>query len=189
MSPLQLISFANKNLNSDDKELKQIASCLYRIIDVKPKFGWKEYEKFHAEWEYLYRYLFSGQTKTMQDIYKKEFANDKEFVVNPKEIVELPHHFPQGISDKINNLYSEVMKPADGNPGFDIINFEKDAKNKKLFAIAIECRFSQPGTTTFLSLDEVKEKRRLTDEAFKKITGTFFFFFLYLKSVILFERL
>jgi hypothetical protein len=65
------------------------------------------------------------------------------------------------------DINSAVIVPGNGNPGFDIINFETIA-NGRAIAIAVECRFSEPGTTTQVSLGEVKEKRCLTEKEFQR---------------------
>ncbi len=50
----------------------------------------------------------------------------------------------------MSNLLSSVFLPAEANPGFNIVVFEKKANSQGHIAINIECQYSQKGAGTTL---------------------------------------
>jgi hypothetical protein len=105
--------------------------------------------------------MYRGEQVTIGSYYRlksTENINDKPFVLEPKTIHELVHHFPSVTKENpmgdaiekdggiITNLDKGIFKPATNNPGFDIVMFEAGK------AIAIECRFSNPEASTDCTL-------------------------------------
>ena len=171
LAPLQLIAFAENFIEIKDTEEKQIADHLLRMLELEPNFGWHEYERFHAEWEALYRLLCCGEVISLQEIYRKKLMKNPSFIAKNKVVKQLDHQF-SNISKSIPNPLSTVLIPADGNAGFDILNFEQ-CENKEI-AIAVECRFSQPGTQTWLSVKDVEKKYEQTKTTFKSKSKIYF---------------
>jgi len=60
----------------------------------------------------------------------------------------------------IDDLTESVILPAEGNPGFDVVIFERKI-NEGYVAINIECRYSKEDVTTRLNNKEIKKKYHL----------------------------
>jgi hypothetical protein len=158
LSPLLLAIFAWKSLNNKENVRYNVAHCIRNILQLESNFGWEHFDHFHSYWERL---------KSTKNI------NDKPFVLEPKTIYELIHHFPSVTKENpmgdaigkhrgiITELDEGIFKPAANNPGFDIVMFKAGK------AIAIECRFSDPEASIVLSLDDALRKRQLTEKAFE----------------------
>jgi hypothetical protein len=170
LSPICLLVYAYlPRILNDDGEI-QLVSTLKELLLLEPNFGFKQFELFHANWEELQRFLRNGETVDLFKFYHLEGESGVRILMTSKKVEKLKHHFSSDIEQvKGMDLNSMVLVPGDGNPGFDLINFET-TENGRSIAIAVECRFSAPGTTTQLSLDEVKEKRRLTESELEKGT-------------------
>jgi hypothetical protein len=169
-SPICLLAYAYDEDTDFDDEESQLVSTLKDLLLLKPNFGFRQLELFHANWEVLQRLLRSGETVDLFKFYHLKGKSGVRIPMTSKRVEKLKHHFSSNIEQvKDMDLNSIVLVSGDGNPGFDLINFET-TENGSSIAIAVECRFSAPGTTTQLSLDEVKEKRRLTEIEFKKGT-------------------
>ncbi len=95
-------------------------------------------------------------------------------MVTEKKILELNHHFSEATKKEIDNLLEPIIFPAEGNKGFDILNIEKTTKDK-LVAVAVECRFSEPGSTKQLSLEEVVKKQEATQRVLQSDMLNMFF--------------
>ncbi len=131
-------------------------------------FGWKEFEKFHCIWECLKRQLLSETLVNLGEFYHDLNKPDwPSFIVKKKRRQPLKTNFADA-AIKSSWLDSRFFVPVDGNPGFDLLSFEIEHQTKETFAVCIECRFSQPESSTVLSKHQVLQKYKL---AVSQITG------------------
>jgi len=176
LSPLLLAIFAWKFLNDKENVRYNVALCIRNMLQLESHFGWEQFEHFHLYWERLRRLMYQGEQVTIGSYYRLESSentSDQPFVLEPKTIYELVHHFPSVTKENpmgdavvkngrfITKLDKGIFKPAANNPGFDIVVFEAGK------AIAIECRFSNPEASTVLPLEDALRKRQLTEKAFE----------------------
>jgi hypothetical protein len=169
-----------------DKVEETFRRRIENLLNLEPNFGFKQYEEFHARWECIQR-LIASDNISISSLYKLDTQTPiRAFSPSVKSFLQLPHLFSN--SDEVKSestLLENVIMPAESNPGFDIVTMENTVDEKQI-AIAIECRFSQPGSTTQLTLGEIQEKRELTLREFEKIKGKghfivcFLFFNIYL---------
>jgi len=175
LSPIQLIKWANDHEPGRQKAKsteEQVAYCILQMLQLEANFGWKEYEKFHAQWEVMIRYLLGGESWSLMEIYANAIYSQKfvdmDWTLTPKSqgVIRLDHHFAVTARNPIEGAFSFVFLPANGNPGFDALIFEQGL-SKKSFALCVECRFSGVDSSTLLSLDDVTCKRNLMVREFK----------------------
>jgi len=71
-----------------------------------------------------------------------------------------------------NFFFSDILVPAKGNNGFNVIIFEETKEQEpRTIALAIECQFSQPDARSLLSMEEIHKKWDLTQKAFTASKG------------------
>lgn len=171
LSPFLLITYAH---TASDP----IANCLRNMLELEQHFYWECFEHFHGHYEILRRLLYEGQMLSLAEFYnfpKLNNAAPLKFKLAPKQFFNLKQHFPQfpphRLEDDVTlsaaDLQKSVVKPARDNPGFDLAIIE--VANPTTMAVAIECRFSEPGADTKLTQTEVQKKHQLTRTAFASV--------------------
>ena len=85
-----------------------------------------------------------------------------------KKVIELEHHLDisvQQLDADLQSFKDAVYLPAKNNRGFDIIVFENTDKGN--IGFCIECKFSDPTSTTGLTLQEIQIKAGLMHGIFE----------------------
>jgi len=185
LSPILLMAFAHKYSKYESRDGK-VARRIRTLLELEPNFTWENYESFHAHFEQLRRLVFQGETMmTLGEYYSSptfnfsEEKDDPPFSPFPKKngVKYLKHHFPQPSDSnpqaiitqnneekgpvEITDLEQAILIPAAGNKGCDIVTFEKKQ------AIAIECKFSHPGSKDKLTLKQIKDKHSILMKTFQ----------------------
>jgi hypothetical protein len=163
---------ARTRLTTDEGSIPVVARCILNMMKLTPKFTWQQYEQFLAEWEVMRRALFHGENVSVRGFYTpanfvgmdKQLVNsipdDLTFEVHRKAGVKaLSGHYRTCATEK--DLSNVVCLPAAGNLGFDVVSLVMTPAAFTL-AICVECRFSQPGAKTVLSLETVRHKHTHT---------------------------
>jgi hypothetical protein len=173
LSPLILRRWAHTRLATDEGSIPIVAKRILCMMVLTPNFTWQQYEMFHAHWEVMRRAIFQdGETVSLLSFYTpatfidldkhlvSSVPNNLTFTVHHKKgVKQLTGHYRTcATSEKDPEM---VCLPAAGNPGFDVVSLEKTPTAQTL-AICVECRFSQPGAKTPLSLVTVQSKREFT---------------------------
>ena len=187
---LTLISlqyFCTNNVEQGDAEI--VVKILQDILlteyyfDGKVMDG-KHFEKFHCNWERLYRALREeGMEVSLREVYclsdtvyAGNTAEDVRIMLQRKKIitlkrdVEFPPHDGK-IYDKrgdlIKNFERYILVPGKtNNSGFDMTIFEKKVGGGHI-AINVECKFSYPDCSTTLGNPEIRKKYDLMKEKYK----------------------
>ncbi|POG73797.1 hypothetical protein GLOIN_2v1772162 [Rhizophagus irregularis DAOM 181602=DAOM 197198] len=175
LSPVSLQYFCIYNKDSESEEITAIAKILRRLLTTESSFDeevmdGKPFEKFHTNWELLYRALQeNGKNVSLRNIYDLPDENWKkiEIQLQRKEIaychnkIEFP---PDGNiydtnQNTFENLVDYIFVPKkSNNSGFDMVIFEKKSDGSGYIAINLECRFSYPNKKTTLESKEISEK-------------------------------
>jgi len=161
LSPFLLAVYAWNTPNVEVVVQDNVAFCIRDMLQLEPNFGWEQFEHFHLYWEQLKRLMYQEEKVTIGSYYRLKSSkniSDQPFVLEPKTIYELIHHFPSVTKENpmgdaiekdggiITKLDEGIFKPVANNPGFDIVMFEAGK------AIVIECHFSGPEASTDCTL-------------------------------------
>lgn len=161
LSPFSLRVIAARRGHS---QFDFVSQFITSMLSLEEGFDWNAYEKFHANWEMLKRVLFSGSTRTFAEFYNcpTKLQLNPSFVLQKKDLKFLNQHFNEYCEKEkpqVDTLLDHGFLPAANNPGFDFISFEKNVNSNELIAIAVECKYSYPGSkNTTLNKTKVEEK-------------------------------
>jgi hypothetical protein len=155
LSPLLLRAFARAEIGND--ALRSFCQCILNMLNLETNFHAKLYEKFHANWEVLIRFIRPlNKQMSLLEFYgiKDTDTPDPTPVLrfSPKEkIVEVLKR--NLTTAEIGNRY--VCLPAFVNtPGYDIVLGEQQADGSP-FNMAFQCKWSHENATTSLSKTEL----------------------------------
>ena len=173
LSPVSLHYFCLNN--KDDGDAPTATDILQNLLTTESSFyeevmDGKPFEKFHANWELLYRVLReNGKKISLHEIYGLSDKGKKEIEIQlqRKEIVycheeiEFPPNGEIYNSSKqpFENLIDYLFVPKkSNNSGFDMVIFERKADESGYIAINIECRFTYRDRQTTLKSNEILDK-------------------------------
>jgi len=177
LSPLRLFKYAQLVTAKPQQYLpdeQKVAEHIHAMLQCEEdNFHPLLFERFHACWEVIYRIFrpeASLPSTSVTSFYRASVNTDTScFIVGKKKrLLELdcpfPIHTPITKSGEavtnIDDLTESVILPAEGNPGFDVVIFERKI-NEGYVAINIECRYSKEDVTTRLNNKEIKKKYHL----------------------------
>ncbi|RHZ53390.1 hypothetical protein Glove_442g7 [Diversispora epigaea] len=173
LSPVGLQYFCIFNKNNTNNDVKTVTKILRDLLTTEYSFDdevmdGKPFERFHANWELLYRVLRDEGMKIslcmiygLPDIDQPEIELRHKIGIARLESKEFPP--PDEICDaagkSIENFVNYVLIPTKkNNGGFDMVIFERKVGDTGYIAINIECKFSYPKSATKLSNNEIKVK-------------------------------
>ncbi|CAG8570192.1 40706_t:CDS:2 [Gigaspora margarita] len=177
LSPVSLQYFCMFNKNDVNDDAKTVAKILRDLLTTEYSFDdevmdGKPFERFHANWELLYRALRDERKEmSLYEIYGLEHIDQPKIELGRKiGIVKVENvEFPPSdeiydIEGKpIENFVNCVLVPTKtNNCGFDMVIFERKFNDTGYISINIECKFSYPGRMTKLTTNEIKEKYKHT---------------------------
>lgn len=165
ISPLALLYFAQGDHSSSLG--KKLAALLYKMLLINPGY-WQDFEIFHAHWEAVARMVRPTGLASVSYWYtEKEEGPLNALAINvqlkSKGVVTIHQRakaWPESLLTTTVDLRDAVFlfENNTNNPGFDIILFEDN------IAVALECRFSLPLSTTKLKHDDIIAKYDKTVE-------------------------
>ncbi|KAF0351281.1 hypothetical protein F8M41_015383 [Gigaspora margarita] len=173
LSPVGLQYFCMFSKNDVNDDAKTVAKILRDLLTTEYSFDdevmdGKPFERFHANWELLYRALRDDEKEiSLCEIYGLLNIDQPKIKIKRKisiarlDSLEFPP--PDEICDTegkpIKNFINYVLVPTKTSNGdFDMVIFEQKVGDTSYIAINIECKFSYPGRITKLSNNEIKEK-------------------------------
>ncbi|GES92830.1 hypothetical protein GLOIN_2v1783590 [Rhizophagus clarus] len=173
-----LYYFCTKNKVVGDA--KAVAEILKNIFHTEDYFDTgsndgKAFEKFHMNWELLYRALQdSTEEKNEADLHEIYGLPSQgvKIITQRKNIVKLQRDIEFSPNGDIIDIKGNVIEDQDlekymfvpiksNNSGFEMAMFEKKANGRGYIAINIECRFSWPDSETTLSNKIVDKYNRM----------------------------
>ncbi|RIB18704.1 hypothetical protein C2G38_2036671 [Gigaspora rosea] len=176
LSPVSLqyfCMFSKNKVNDVNDDAKTVAKILRDLLTTEYSFDdevmdGKPFERFHANWELLYRALRDDEKEVslckiygFLNIDQPKIKLRRKISIARLDSLEFPP--PDEICDtegkSIKNFVNYVLVPTKTNNGdFDMVIFEQKVGDTGYIAINIECKFSYPGRITKLSNNEIKEK-------------------------------
>lgn len=173
LSPVSLQYFCSKN--NDDGDAKIATKIIQNLLTTESSFDdevmdEKPFERFHANWELLYRVLReNGKKISLHEIYGLSDRGEKKFEIQLQrkgiaychEEIEFPPNdtIYNSSREVFENLIDYLFVPKkSNNSGFDMVIFERKADESGYIAINIECRFTYRDHQTTLESDEILNK-------------------------------
>ena len=154
LSPVSLQYFCLNN--KEDGDAKIATKIIQSLLTTESSFNdevmdGRPFERFHANWELLYRVLReNGKKISLHEIYglsegEIEIQLQRKIIANCHEEIEFPPNDTIYNSSRkvFENLNDYLFAPKkSNNSGFDMVIFERKADKSGYIAINIECRFT-----------------------------------------------